>query len=239
MRRERFGDLDTLVLGGDDDRGGGDGPAVVLLHGFGAPGDDLVPLSGLLGLPPTVRLVFPAAPLALPAFFGDSRAWWMIDTDALERDMAAGRPRDRSAEVPEGLAPARDAVAACLDEVCRRLAVPEGQLVLGGFSQGAMLSCDVALRGALPLAGLVLLSGTLLCADQWAPLMAARGGLPVLQSHGRADPLLSFEAAERLRDRLRAAELDVEWHAFDGGHEIPPPVLSALGAFLRRVLVAG
>jgi predicted esterase len=51
----------------------------VLLHGFGAPGDDLLPLAEALDLP--VRFVFPAAPLELGmgGFYGDSRAWWMLD----------------------------------------------------------------------------------------------------------------------------------------------------------------
>jgi len=136
--------------------------------------------------------------------------------------------RDR----PAGMTEARRKVTAMLDEVEQRLG---GPIVLGGFSQGAMLSMDVALRTTRELAGLVLLSGTLLAEHEWLPLLAARKGLPVFQSHGSADPLLPFALAESLRDEMKKAELDVTWTPFRGGHEIPGPVLDGLGSFLSRV----
>src|SRR5580704_2280770 len=51
MKLVKLGDLDARVTGGSDREGGGDGPVVVLLHGFGAPGDDLVPLGRVLAAP--------------------------------------------------------------------------------------------------------------------------------------------------------------------------------------------
>lgn len=236
MRVERLGGLQARLTGGTDGQGGGDGPVVVLLHGFGAPGDDLVPLWQALDAPRGTRFVFPEGPLALSMGFGQSRAWWMLDLDKLNRDLAAGRPRDASREVPKGLVEARERVVALLDDVTRRLGADPKRTVLGGFSQGAMLSCDVALRTTRPFAGLVLLSGTLLAQDEWVPLMPKRKGLRVLQSHGSKDPLLPFFLAEQLRDHLRQAGLPVEWVGFRGGHEIPDAVLTKLGPFLRELL---
>jgi phospholipase/carboxylesterase len=115
----------------------------------------------------------------------------------------------------------------------RELGVSSEQVTLGGFSQGSMLACDVALRSSRPFAGLVLLSSTLLCADDWLPLMAARKGLPVLLSHGEADGILPYAAAVELRDAMQAAGLDVTWLSFRGGHELPSSVLDGLTAFLR------
>ena len=204
----------------------------VLLHGFGAPGDDLVALAQVLRAP--VRFVFPAAPLELGGLYGDSRAWWLLDLARLEQELRAGTPRNRSGEVPEGLPAARDHVMRLLEQVTSRLGVSDQQLVLGGFSQGAMVSLDVALHRDAPVAGLVLMSGTLLAESEWGPRMKKLAGVPVLQSHGRHDMLLPFAVAETLRDRLRAAGANVEWHQFVGGHEIPPPVLSALDAFLIK-----
>lgn len=204
---------------------------VVLLHGFGAPGDDLVALAEWIEAPGTAW-VFPEAPMELGGLYGDSRAWWMIDLDRLERDAARGRPSDRSAELPEGLAAARAAMIELLDGVRARFALAADRLVLGGFSQGAMLACDVALHNDRPLAGLILLSGTLLARTEWEPRMPARAGLPVLMSHGTSDALLPLAAAETLRDLLVAAGLVVEWLPFEGGHEIPPPLLEAVSDFL-------
>jgi phospholipase/carboxylesterase len=99
-----------------------------------------------------------------------------------------------------------------------------------------MLASEVALRAERPLAGLVVLSGALLAADEWTPLMAKRKGLRVFQSHGNADPLLPLFTAELLRDRLVQAGLMVEWVGFEGGHEIPSLVLDRLSRFLRSVL---
>ena len=121
-----------------------------------------------------------------------------------------------------------------LDAIEEQLSVPADQLVLGGFSQGSMLACDVAFTTARPLAGLVVLSGTLLAEARWAAGMPARAGLPVFQSHGRLDPLLGFGQAERLRDRMVAAGLDVAFVPFSGAHEIPLVALAGLQTFLRE-----
>jgi phospholipase/carboxylesterase len=74
--------------------------------------------------------------------------------------------------------------------------------------------------------------------QEWIPLMKSRRGLPVLQSHGSADPLLPFVLSEQLRDLLVQAEVPVEWVPFRGGHEIPPVVLAKMGRFLAEVLRA-
>lgn len=210
------------------------GVTVILLHGFGAPGDDLVDLAHDLGAPSGTRYLFPAAPLELAGVYGEARAWWMIDLDA----RAAQLPSALAAQVPDGLLAARGLVTALVE---RALADSEGALVLGGFSQGAMLALDTALHlptaAAERLAGLLLFSGTTINGQAWAERLAqpdAVAGLPVLVSHGHADPLLAFSAAERLRDSLRGAGAAVEWVEFRGGHEIPRVALD--GA--RRVLAA-
>jgi phospholipase/carboxylesterase len=235
MRRMQLADLDVCITGGTDREGGGSGPVIVLLHGFGAPGDDLVPLWRVLDVPREVRFVFPAAPIA-PAEFAEygGRAWWPIDMLALQQPMTAGDARDRSRELPARLPEARAQVIALLDAVERALDVRGEHVLLGGFSQGAMLACDLALHTDRKLAGLALLSATLLCRDVWQPRMTARSALPIFQAHGRADPLLPYALATELRDLLCGAGCNVEWVEFNGGHEIPSSVLQALGPFIRK-----
>lgn len=228
--------LTVRFAGGTDGRAGGEGPLVILLHGFGAPGDDLASLADELDAPSGTRYVFPEGPLSLsPYHGGGGRAWWLIDPARIQADRTAGRMRDLSQDVPPGLAPARRRLADLLDELPRRLPVDYTRTIIGGFSQGAMLSCDTVLRTAYPFAGLVQLSGTLLAKPEWAPLLAGRKGLPVFQSHGSHDEVLPFLMAERLRDELEQAGLPVQWRGFRGGHEIPPPVIRRLGLFLRTV----
>ncbi|HEY2736672.1 MAG TPA: hypothetical protein VGI70_21880 [Polyangiales bacterium] len=226
-------DLEVRITGGSDRSGGGEGPVVILMHGYGAGGDDLVPLARVLKVAPEVRFVFPAAPLAPAelAMFG-GRAWWPIDIEAMQRRAAAGQAERRAHETPPGLAEARSRVSALLDAVQRELSVSGQRIVLGGFSQGAMLACDVALHLATPLAGLALLSTTLIAQDEWLPLMAARRDLPVLLTHGVQDPILPQRQAEALRDLFRAAGMNVSWLEFQGGHELPESVLRALSTFI-------
>jgi phospholipase/carboxylesterase len=221
--KRRIGGLDCVV------EGEGDGPTLVLCHGFGAPAEDLVPLARLLDAPEGTRWVFPAAPLELGLPFSDARAWWMIDLARYERDIREGRGATWTREVPAGLAPARQRLIALVEELA------PSRLILGGFSQGAMLACDVALRTNLPLAGLVLLSGAIVAEDEWAPRFAARRGLRIFQSHGSEDPLLPYVVAERLRMLWENAGADVTFEGFRGGHDLPPPVMRGLAEFLRAL----
>lgn len=236
MRMVRLGDLTVRLTGGTDGHGGGQGPLVVLLHGFGAAGDDLVPLAEVIDVPAGTRWLFPEGPLSLSFGPGAARAWWMIDMARIAQDRAAGRVRDLSQEIPKGLAPIREQMQTFLQEIEQKLGVDPRKTVLGGFSQGAMLSCDVMLHSERPYAGLVLLSGNLLAQPLWGPLLPKRKGLPVFQSHGVQDEVLPFVGAERLRDALSQAGLAVEWHKFRGGHEIPEPVVQRLGPFLTKIV---
>jgi phospholipase/carboxylesterase len=224
------------MTGGIDGHGSGTGPVVILLHGFGAPGDDLVPLGDVIAAPAGTRFFFPAAPLSLQMGMNEARAWWMLDMARRQREIAAGHARDLTKEIPAGLAEARERVMALLNDLNRRYGAVPARTIIGGFSQGAMLACDTVLRMDQSLAGLVLLSGTLLAQEEWKPLMVKRRGLPVLQSHGNADPILPVVLAEQLRDLLIQAGLAVQWVGFRGAHEIPQIVLHSLDVFLRQVL---
>ena len=236
MREVHIGGLRTRIIGGIDGKGGGNGPLVLLLHGFGAPGHDLVPLADALNVPTGTRFVFPEGPLSLSFGPRDARAWWIIDMARMQADHMAGRVRDLSQDIPKGLAPARETMLAFLKEVEQQFDADPRKTVLGGFSQGAMLSCDVMLRSTQPYAGLIQLSGTLLATQEWAPLLQKRKGLPVFQSHGMQDEILPYVGAEALRDRLTHAGLSAEWHSFRGGHEIPRAVLQRLGPFITKAV---
>jgi phospholipase/carboxylesterase len=233
MREERFADITVRLTGGADREGGGDGPLVVLMHGYGAPGTDLVGLWRILGVPPGVRFAFPEAPNEIPGMFG-ARAWWSLDLDRAEHELARG-PRSYANEVPPGMEAATDQVVQMLAEIQERLGVPNERLVVGGFSQGSMAACNAVFTRDVAPAGLVVLSGTPVNLSAWKAGMEKQADLRVLQSHGEQDPLLSFQAAKDLRNDMVGAGLRHEWIPFRGGHEIPMPVLEALGGFIAGV----
>ena len=230
MREEWFGDIRVRLTGGEDRQGGGNGPLLVLMHGFGAPGTDLIGLWRVLDVPRDLRFAFPEAPHEVPGLFG-ARAWWMVDFARAEQAMAEA-PRSYAAEVPPGMEEATDQVVKMLEAMQAQLGVSDERIVLGGFSQGSMAACNAVFTRNVTPGGLVVLSGTPVNLDAWKSGMAQKQQVPVFQSHGTHDPLLSFQAAEQLRDEMRNAGLSTQWVPFRGGHEIPMQVLEGLGGFL-------
>jgi len=214
--------------------------AVVLCHGVNAPGDDLVGVGEeLLQLAPSLaqgtRFYFPAG-LHDSAEFGmpGGRAWWEIDWAMFAQMMNSGDYSPMHKAHPPGLDRARAALEACLADIFRETSLDSSSLVLGGFSQGAMLATDTVLRMKQNPAALVALSGSPLCEDEWRVLAANHRRLRVLQSHGRQDPVLPFEGAEKLRDLLAAAGAEVEFVPFHGQHGIAFEVLQKFALLLEQ-----
>ena len=214
----------------DGERGG---LAVVVLHGWGAPGDDLVPLAEALKRP-GVRLFVPAGPLPE---VGGGRAWWHLDPNTRPPHASTDQVAPGFRPSPAVLA-ARAAVQALITTVVEQHAPASVALV--GFSQGAMLSIDVALAGAPSVDRVVAMSGVLL-QDSVPALTATRAAQPLaspaakprfLLSHGRQDPIVPFPSGDRARELLEKHGFAVTWRPFDGGHEIPPPVLADVERFL-------
>jgi phospholipase/carboxylesterase len=243
VERVAWGGLNTVVVhhlpAGTQPR-----LVVVLCHGFGASGTDLVGLvQPLLELEPDLAdqaaFIFPAAPLDLSGRgIPGGRAWWMIDLNRL----IYGPPPDLlerfRRECPVGLPEARGALLKLIDEAGQHFGLTPDRFVLGGFSQGSMLATDVALRLPDAPAGLAILSGALINESEWQRLLdqAKRGPLKVLQSHGRHDSILPFPMGQALREMLVAAGAEVDFVAFPGDHEIPTLVVQKLAALLSRAL---
>lgn len=212
--------------------GGKGPPSVMLLHGFGSSAEHLLPYARTIALPPTGRFSFPQAPEPLIRSDGwvQGRAWWLLDLAAHMRPGKTGV--DLSDEDPRGLVHAAALVRQTLSDEGNSKGRP---FVLGGFSQGAMVACEVAFGSDEPLAALVVLSGTPMDRAGWRARMSKRRGLPVFMSHGRTDDILLFDRAVRLRDDMIAAGIQVTFVPFAGGHEIPGEVVDALGKFLAKV----
>lgn len=216
--------------------------AVLLCHGFGAPGTDLVGLAQPLiaahaALGKQVAFVFPAASMDLSSRgIRGGRAWWMIDLNRL----IYGPPPDFLDQFrracPEGLAEARDSLIKLIDDASQHFDLPANRFILGGFSQGSMLATDVALHLPTAPAGLVIMSGALINESEWKSLAAKRGPLNVLQSHGRHDSILPFEMGTVLRDMLVEAGAEADFVPFNGDHEIPQVVIQRFAALLNRLL---
>jgi phospholipase/carboxylesterase len=211
-----------------------DGPVLVLLHGFASKPSEWLPISARIGPEGAMLFVFPEGPepTAPPEGRAGGRAWWKLDLGSQVDPEDPGAPADLSGMSPPGMVTARERLVAFLDDL-ERLGVDSSRVILGGFSQGAMVALDLALHDRRPLRGLALLSGTIVNERDWFTRLSSRRGLPVLIAHGRQDPVLPFALAQRLRHALEAARWQVTWQPFDAGHAIPTVVVEALAAFAR------
>lgn len=205
---------------------------VVMLHGFGASLEDLAPLADHLDPRGAWNWVFPNGIISVP--IGPhmvGRAWFPIRMAELEAAAMRGEVIDMAAVLPDGMKEAGRRLASLLGH----LRVEPRQLVLGGFSQGAMMATEVALNLHADVRGLLLFSGTLVNRAEWVKALPSKRAVPFFQSHGRSDPLLGFAHAERLCSELREAGLVGDFVAFGGGHEIPDAAVRGAAAFLERL----
>jgi len=222
-RLVRFGNLDAIEVPNTDPGA----LTVICLHGYGADMRDLAPLAAELEAKRPITWFFPDAPETLD---WGGRAWFPIDVAAFEEAQRAGTPRDLSLREPPGLEWAREE----LQGFIKGLERPWENIVLMGFSQGAMLAVDLALRAESPPAGVAILSGTLVDKKTTAELAAAKKGLPFFQSHGSVDPILGFAQARALEKILIEAGWKGQLRRFEGGHAIPAETLDGLKGWLGK-----
>src|SRR5919202_3232749 len=204
------------------------GPArqlVVLLHGYGADGDDLIALGREWAqILPNAAFVAPHAPEPC-ADAGFGCQWFRLTF----RD-----PHEYARWVRQA-GPLLDAY---VDAELRRRGLDDSALALVGFSQGTMLALHVAPRRKAAPACVVGFSGHL--ADAQELKAEARVRPPVLLVHGDRDDVIPVQALPLAVQGLAAAEIPVEWHLLEGlGHGIDPRGLALAGDFLRRALVDG
>jgi phospholipase/carboxylesterase len=222
-QRTRIESLDCIVVDG--------GPtpkiAVVICHGYGASYEDLAPLSGewigLLGEQASeFRFVFPDAPHSLAELgMPEARAWWPINMARLAAAVQASQFDELHDQQPPGIEAARELLCQTIGRVKQDLGGDTTPLVLGGFSQGAMLAMDVALRSQLkPPQLLFQFSGTIVCRPQWEAALSRLEDTYVFQSHGSIDPILPYSSAVALNEMLNSAGVKTEFHSFVGPHTI-------------------
>lgn len=135
-------------------------------------------------------------------------------------------------EIPSGFT----AASLKLDKMLGELTARYDQIVIGGFSQGSMVTCDLALHSEHEIAALLLLSSNMIATSRWKEAIASKTkAFKVFQSHGQYDHVLPVEGARELADFWTKNDYSHEYASFPGGHEIPSPVLEKLKNFLASL----
>ena len=195
---------------------------VILLHGLGADGNDLIGLAPYWArLLPDAEFLSPNAPF--PCDMAPHGYQWFSS-------------QDRSLEaVLGGVRAAAPILDAFIDEALEERGLGSGELALVGFSQGTMMSLFVGLRRAEPVAGIVGFSGRLLAPELLASELRSRP--PILLVHGTEDPLVPYSSLAAAETTLKAAGVPVETvTSFGIGHSIDDQGLRRGGQFLKKVL---
>ena len=203
--------------------GGVQSTAVVLLHGYGANGHDLYPLPQALRISGEVHWYFPHAPLSCSSGGLLGRMWFPIDESEFESIIGFGET-ERKADSLEFLESIR-LINRFIDDIAGK----HSQIILGGFSQGAMISFHTAFKRS-DVKKLLMLSG-ILVGDTHS---FEKKEFSVFQAHGRSDPILPFSGALKLKEFFEKKEMDLNFVEFDGGHEIPLDVVGKLRNFLEN-----
>lgn len=197
--------------------GGSPTSLVILAHGYGSNGDDLIGLAPYwANALPHTAFVAPNAPQICPGA-PDGYQWWPV------WDM------DRRA----GLNSAAPVLDAFIDAELARHGLSEDRLALVGFSQGTMMSLSVGPRRARRIAGIVGYSGMM--------IEPAPGDVvtrpPVLLVHGAEDPMIPLAAFHKSEETLKRLGFEVSTHVSPGlGHSIDLEGLRLGEAFLRKAL---
>jgi phospholipase/carboxylesterase len=194
--------------------------ALVLLHGRGVDENDLFPL--LDELDPEHRLLgaTPRGPLSLPP---GGNHWYAV------RRIGYPDPATFHQVYP--------VLSGWVDALLADNGVPHERALIGGFSQGAVMSYAIGLGAGRPApAGLLAFSGFMPTVDGFDLDLSDREGFPVAIGHGTHDPVIGVEFGRDARDRLEAAGAEVTYRESPMPHAIDPDYLAELTGWLPEVL---
>jgi phospholipase/carboxylesterase len=195
---------------------------VILLHGWGADGPNLIDLAdSFRPMLPDAHFVAPNAPY--PCEANPYGYQWFSLMDRQPQHML------------EGSRSAAEILNSFIDDQLKGLALDNSKLALVGFSQGTMLGLHVALRRTPQMACMVGFSGALIGADALAKEVVSRP--PVCLIHGNADDVVPFTSLAHAEQALKAHGVPVETHARSFlGHSIDMEGIRTAGEFLGKYL---
>ncbi|MFI5304503.1 MAG: alpha/beta hydrolase [Nitrospiria bacterium] len=190
---------------------------LVFIHGLGVNGKDLMPLAAQLNLPQT-KYVFPNGPYNVEYTY-EGRAWYSL-------------PKENG----KGISFSRGGILEILQEI-EFSGVPSNQIIIGGFSQGAVMSLEAGLRYPNRLCGIIALSGYLHAPERISSEKSqANQGIPILICHGVDDDVLPIEGSREAARWLEKEGYPVDYHEYPIGHQVISEELNVIRQFILSSL---
>lgn len=194
-------------------------PMVILLHGYGSHMGDLAGLVPMLDTSGYIY-VFPNAPTRIDLAPGMAGYAWSVP-------VGEGFDDDGASE---------EQLQGCVADVMDEYGVEAGNVVLGGFSQGGMMTFRYGLPRPDIFRGLVALSAQIPGRGDLRERLPQARDQPIFISHGMSDSMIPVKAAQLARQFLETNGYDPEYHEYDMDHQITPQVLADLRRWLEETL---
>jgi phospholipase/carboxylesterase len=196
---------------------------VLMLHGYGSNGQDLISLAPHLAeAAPNAIFLSPDAPFDMSAQgYSAGRQWFPLQSFDPDYMLA-------------GIRRTEPVLNDFIDQVLQQLGLKDSDLVLLGFSQGTMMSLFAAPRRRNAIAGVIGYSGALLGADELKREDIQK--MPVLLIHGEADEVVTFDRYEAAKSELETAGFEVESLSIAGlPHSIDDAGIKRAKDFLKKI----
>jgi phospholipase/carboxylesterase len=224
MKQEQFSNFKAYTFFVDKEA-----PYLFILHGYGATGEDLVFMREELDPEHKYNWVFPQAPLAIDEIEGYS--WFPFSAEEFIDVIEGDKWGIKDVVDPRII----EKLSLDFEGFIEELEIPKDKIVLGGFSQGSIVSLEIALRAKFSSLALFLFSTAPLSTDNFGRLGELNRKPYFLQSHGLEDPLLPYSLAKLMNESLKKYSWKGEFISFHGGHEIPYVVLKRVKEFLLKL----
>ena len=202
--------------------------SVIWLHGLGADGNDFLSIVPELKLPDTLplRYVFPHAPMRpVTINFGYvMRAWFDLVSPQLDQRIDE-----------EGIRASIQLVTKFIEQE-ESLGIPSERIILGGFSQGAVIALCTGLCFPKKLGGVIALSGALPLAERvFSESSEENRDLPIFIAHGTEDPVVPFVLGETTQAALKQQGYPVTWHHYPMPHTVCPDEINDIATWVKKI----
>ncbi len=204
---------------------------IIWMHGLGADGNDFVPIIEPLSLPSTlpIRFVFPHAPV-MPITVQQGyqmRAWYDIRSFSMGEEWVD----------QQGIAQSVVAINQLIAKEIQR-GIPPANIILAGFSQGAVMTLTTGLQYPQSLGGLIALSGYLPLAHEVVQRAhPANINTPIFMAHGTEDNIVPFALGKLSCAVLKKAGCSVSWHAYQMAHSVCPEEIAEVSHWIQERLL--